>query len=349
MAFAHVFVTHAILQERLTDAIIRQENLDPATVLVIRSRGSYRAGDTAAYPIRNGEEYLAANGRNLLRHRRTNRRRYAHFKAEVLDQVAPDFQVYAPMYTYWYINVLAHHAAAYHVLEDGFGSYQSREELGFYFNFLRVEGWRQQLRAWQARTTMVPGQRLNVGRTIALLDGVGRCYSTLPGCFPWAAPEKRVVVREVFPPQFVGEYTGAYVLGTSCLVESGYIALPVYLTLLRTVLTKIVARGITVLYVKLHPVQARHPENAPQYRAVLAEFRDQIELRELPQTTSIESLAAGNRITFITGISTLAFHVAATGSEVLHYHADILRLAPGATDYLAKTGVEIYYRIARPL
>lgn len=349
MPYTHVFVTHAILQEYLTEGIIRQENIDPVNVLVLRVRGSYRPGETAVYTILNGADYSNANGRNLLKHRRTNRQRYLRFKAEVLDQLDPDFQIYSPMYTYWYLHVLASRAGAYHVLEDGFGSYQSREELKQYFDLLTPRTLKERLADLQRRALLLPGQRETPGRTIKMLDGVGKCYGTLEGVFPWKSPTERVVVKNVFPASHEGEFSGAWILATSCLVETGYVGLPVYLNILREVLQRVVGRGIGVLYLKLHPAQANHPEHAPIYRDVFSEFSDRIDLRELPQSHSIERIAAGNRINFITGISTLGFHVASTGAEVYRYHEVIERLAPGSTGYLAKTGVEIFHRITHPL
>jgi len=349
MPYTHVFVTHAILQEYLTEGIIRQENIDLEKVLVLRVRGSYRPGERAAYTVLNGGDYSNANGRNLLKHRRTNKQRYLSFKADVLDQLAPGFQIYSPMYTYWYLHVLASRSAAYHVLEDGFGSYQSKEELNQYFDLLTPRTWKQRLANWQMRALLLPGQRETPGRTIKMLDGVGKCYGTLDGCFPWKAEQDRVVVKNVFPPSHEGAFEGAWLLATSCLVETGYVSLPVYLEILREVLRQVVKRGIRELYLKLHPAQARHPEYAAVYRETIAEFSDQIDLHELHQEHSIERIAAGNRIHFITGISTLGFHVASTGAEVYRYHEVIERLAPGSTDYLAKTGVAIFHRITRPL
>jgi hypothetical protein len=349
MQYTHVFVTHAILQEYLTEGIIRQENIDPASVLVLRVRGSYKAGEKAAYTILNGGDYSNANGRNLLKHRRTNKQRYLRFKAEVLDQLAPDFQIYSPMYTYWYLNVLASRAGTYHVLEDGFGSYQSLEELSRYFDRLTPKTWKQRLANLQMRALMLPGQRETPGRTIKMLDGVGKCYGTLDGCFPWKAEEDRVVVKHTFPPSHENAFEDAWLMATSCLVEAGLVSLPDYLEILRETFNHVVDRGIKVLYLKLHPTQAGHPKHVLAYREVFAEYADRLDLRELSQDYSIERIAAGNRIKFITGISTLGFHVAATGAEVYRYQEVIDRIVPGFSDYLPKKGVEFFHRITRSL
>lgn len=349
MRFTHVFATHSLLQVYLVEAIIRQENIDPETVLVLRVRDSYRPEETAAYTILDGGKYSNQNGRNLLKHRRINQQRYARFKAEILNQLVPGFQMYSPMFTYWYLHVLASRAGAYHVLEDGFSSYQSWEELGQYFDLLTPRNWREHLSSLQRRILMVPGQNESPGRTIKMLDGVGKCYGTLEGCFPWKAPAGRVLVENVFPPQHVGEYTGAWLMGTSCLVEAGRTNLPVYLEILRTALTKIADRGVKTLFLKLHPTQASHPANAAAYRAVFAEFAGRLEVRELPQHYSLECMAAGNKLTFVTGMSTLGFHVASTGCVVYNYLDVIEAKAPGFMKSLTKTGLEIFQRITRPL
>jgi hypothetical protein len=253
------------------------------------------------------------------------------------------------MYTYWYLNVLASRASAYHVLEDGFGSYQSREELRYYFDRMRARTFRQRIAEVQRRILLVPGQRETPGRTIAMLDGVGKCYGTLDGCFPWKAEQDRVVVKNVFPPSHQGDYTDAWVMATSCLVEAGYFGVPVYQEILREVLRWVVGRGIEVLYFKLHPTQAIHPVNAGIYRKTFAEFSDKLDLRELPQDISIERIAAGNQLNFLTGISTLGFHVASTGGKVYRYFEVIDRIAPGAMDGLPKTGVGVFRQITHPL
>lgn len=349
MRFTHVFATHSLLQVYLVEAIIRQENIDPERVLVLRVRDSYRPEETADYTILDGGKYSNQNGRNLLKHRRINQRRYLSFKADVLDRLAPGFQMYSPMFTYWYLHVLASRAGAYHVLEDGLGSYQSLEELSQYFDLLTPQNWRQHLSSLQRRMLMVPGQNESPGRSIKLLDGVGKCYGTLEGCFPWKAPEERVLVENVFPAKYVGEFSGAWLMGTSCLVEAGRTSLSVYLEILRTVLAKIADRGVKTLVLKLHPTQASHPVNAAAYRAVFAEFADRLEVRELPQHYSLECLAAGNELTFVTGISTLGFHVASTGCVVYNYLDVIESQVPGFAESVTKTGLEIFQRITRPL
>lgn len=349
MRFTHVFATHSMLQVYLVEAIIRQENIDPERVLALRVRDSYRPAETAAYTILDGGNYGNRNGRNLLKHRRLNQQRYARFKVEILDQLAPGFQMYSPMFTYWYLHVLASRAGAYHVLEDGLGSYQSWEELGRNFDRLTPRNWREYLASLQRRILMVPGQNESPGRTIKMLDGVGKCYGTLEGCFPWKAPAGRVLVENVFPPQYVDEYNGAWLMGTSCLVEGGVTNLPVYLEILRTVLAKIAGRGVKTLLLKLHPVQFNHPVNAVAYRAVFAEFTDRLEVRELPQHYSLECLAAGNELTFVTGISTLGFHVASTGCVVYNYLDVIESNVPGFTESVTKAGLEVFQRITRPL
>ena len=349
MQYTHVFATHASLQENLVDAIIRRESIDPGRVLVLRVRKSFREGGKHPYTVLNGDRYANNSGWNVPAHRRGNRRKYEVFKQEVLNRLAPDFQMYSPMYTYWYLNVLAAQAAAYHVLEDGLGSFQSREELQRHFDKLKVRSWKKAIAVGKMRAAMLPGQGLSPSRGDALLNGVGRAYGTAAECFPWIDEERRVVLKNVFPPAYVGEYDGATVLGLSCLVEAELMSLTAYEKLLRRVIGKIAARGTRELYVKLHPQQAVRPENAARYRAVLTQTHPELVVRELPQGTGVEALAAGNRIVFITGLSTLAFHVAATGAEVLIYLDDIVELAPEVAKGITRKGEEILRRITKPL
>lgn len=349
MQYSHVFATHASLQENLVNAIIRHESIDPERVLVLRVRKSFREGGKHPYAVLNGDRYANNSGWNVPVHRRKNRRKYKLFREEVLERLAPDFQMYSPMYTYWYLNVLAAKAAAYHVLEDGLGSFQSREELQRHFAKLKVRSWEKAIAVGKMRAAMLPGQGLSPGRGNALLDGVGRAYGTAAECFPWIDDGRRVVLKDVFPPAYVGEYEGATVLGLSCLVEAKLMPLATYEELLRKVIGKIAARGTRELFVKLHPQQAVHPENAARYRAVLTRTHPELVVRELPQVTGIESLAAGNRIVFITGLSTLAFHVAATGAEVRIYLDDIYAAAPEIAGGITRTGEEILRRITKPL
>jgi len=349
MPYTHVFATHAPLQEHLVDAIIRREDISPDRVLVLRVRKSFREGGKQPYTVVNGDRYANDNGWNMLKHRRENHRKHLLFREEIMSKLAPGFQMYSPMYTYWYLNVLGAKAGAYHVLEDGLGSFQSREELQQHFDKLKVRSLRKAITVAKMQVTMLPGQRLSPGLGNDLLDGVGYAYGTAEECFPWIDDKRRVVLKNVFPPAYVGEYEGTTILALSCLVEAKLMPLTAYEELLRKVIGKITARGTRELYFKLHPQQAVHPDNAIRYRTVLTQTNPELIIRELPQGTGIESLAAGNDITFITGLSTLAYHVAATGAEVFIYFDDIIDLAPKVGEGITRKGEEILRQITKPL
>jgi len=349
MPYTHVFSSHSMLQEQLTDAIIREEGLAPENVLVIRARGSFRPEERAAYRILDGGRFATSGGYNIVKHRRRNRAVYELFQREVLNGLAEGFQLYSAMYTYWYLWALKRRSGAYHIMEDGFGSYQTLAEQQTFFRTMSTTTLGQRLAVLRRRAAQLPEQRPGKTDFNALLAGAASFCVTSAQCFPWALPERKRVVTQPFLPRWIGEYEGAVVLGTSCFVESKVFPLAEYLPLLRGVLQKIVGRGIGELFVKFHPAQAANTSNAAAYRAVLAEFADRIRITELPQGTSIESLAAGNRITFITGVSTLAFHVEATGATVLSYLEDVEKIGPHATGYLAKGGMEIFRRITQPL
>ena len=349
MKYTHVFSTHSMLQEQISDAIIREAGIDPGEVLVIRVRGSFRPEERAAYRILDGGRYGSGGGYNVIKHRRRNRAAYQLFEREVLNELADDFQMYSAMYTYWYLVDLKQRSAAYHVLEDGFGSYQTLAEQQSFFAQMSATTFGQRLATLRRRAAQLPVQRVKETDFMGLLRGVTYFYTTSAACFPWVEPERKRVVRRPFVPRYVGVYEGATVLGTSCFVESGFFPLTDYLPMLRGVLQKITNRGITELYVKLHPAQAAHPKNAAAYRAVFTEFGERLRITELPQGTSIESLASGNRITFITGVSTLAFHVEATGAKVLTYLEEVEKIGPHATSYLAKGGMAIFRKITEPL
>ncbi len=346
MPYSHVFATHALLQEHLVDAIIRDAQILPENVLVIRMRQSFRAGEARPYRVIDGDQFNTTNGRNLPGHRLANRRRCRAFEQQVLAALTPGFMVYSPMYTFWYLNVLAAKASAYHVLEDGFASYLPREEILKYINLTRPFTGR---RKWQRQLVTEPLQRTLAPAGQALLEEAGRFYVTSRLGFPWLPDRRRVVVSGTFPPYAPGEYAAAVVWGPGCLVEAGYVTVPVYQSLIRGVMDKLLAAGVTRLYFKWHPTQVAHPANLQAYRAVLTEYQDRLQLVELAQSVSIESLAAGNEITLITGFSTLSFHVAAAGGEVRTYLADILRVAPAVGQRLGAAGRAIFDRISKPL
>lgn len=348
MPITHVFATHAILQERLAAAIVEQEGVPAENVLILKVRGSYRPDEKAEFPMVDGGRYMHVDGWNLPKNRARNKSIYETFDRDVLQRLAPGFQVYSAMYTYWFVRLLAERASAYHILEDGFGSYQSLDEFGKIFTQMQAFSWKRILNRVRASLSMDGRQRLPFKDPYELLEQTGNYYVTSPHCFPFVEPERRVVLNDVFPARYVGEYTGITLLATSSLPENDFIDLDVYMGILRTVLQKIKDQGITRLYVKLHPVQARHPANGPLYRELFASSSE-LEIIELGQDISLEALAAGNEITFITGISTLAFHLAALGATVYNYHGDILAVAPGSTDYLAAGGMEIFNKITRPL
>ena len=348
MQITHVFSTHATLQERLTEAIIQDEGIDPAAVLVIQVRGSYRPDALPGLTVVDGGRYSVSGGYNVIKHRNRNRAAYELFDAEVLQRLAPDFKVYSAMYTYWFLRLLKERSSAYHILEDGFGSYQTKAEQREFFQSRTRRTLQSRLVVARRWVCQLPAQRRGGTDFEALLDDAAGFYATSAACFPFADGRRRVVSNP-FPPKFVGEFNGATVLGTSCFVESGYMSLSEYEQLLATVLEKIAGRGITAIYHKWHPAQVTIPENYERYQLVIASFASRIKVTELAQGTSIESLAAGNDITFITGASTLAFHVEATGATVLTYLSDIEAFGPQTTSYLAKSGLEIFRRITQPL
>lgn len=348
MPITHVFATHAILQERLAAAIVKRDGVPAENVLILKVRGSYRPAKNEAFLTLDGGRYLHVDGWNLPANRRSNGVVYDAFDQEVLQQLAPDFQVYSAMYTYWFVRLLGDRAAAYHILEDGFGSYQTLEEFGAIFTKMTASNWKKRIGKLRTRLALDSRQYLPVTDPYTLLENAGKYFVTSPHCFPFIEDDRRVVLDHVFTPDYVGKYPGITLLATSSLVENDQVELETYLGVLRTVLQKIEALGVTRLHVKLHPVQARHPEYGPLYREVFATYPG-LEVTEIGQEISLEALAAGNEITFVTGVSTLAFHISALGATVYNYHADIESVAPGSTDYLADGGIEIFHRITRPL
>lgn len=348
MPYTHVFATHAILQERLAAAIVVQLGVAAENVLIIKVRNSYRPEDEPAFTTLDGGRFMRVDGWNLPKNRARNRKVFNDFEHTVLRNLAPDFQVYSAMYTYWFVRLLGQRATAYHILEDGFGSYQSLEEFGEIFDRMSAFRWRRELGKLRTRLAADPRQMVPFPNPYEHLREADKYFVTSPHCFPFVEEERRVVLDGVFPPRYVGEYVGATVLATSSLVENGFVDLETYLEVLRGVIRKMAGRGFTRFYFKLHPVQARHPEYGPVYRKLFS-TAEGCEVMEIGQGISLESLAAGNDITFITGVSTLAFHLAALGAEVYTYHADIEAAAPGSTAYLATGGMTIFQDITQPL
>lgn len=346
MPYTHVFATHAMLQEYLVEAIIREAKIPEDQVLVIRMRKSFRQQEDKPYRVIDGDQFNTTNGRNIVGHRLANRQRYQDFKKEVLQQLEPSFQMYSPMYTFWYLNVLADRATEYHVLEDGFASYLPLPEILKYINLTQPFTGRKKL---QRQLVMEPLQRKMAPLGKDLLDQADKFYVTSRLGFPWLEAKRQVVLPSVFPSFAPGEYVDAVVWGPGCLVEAGYLSLSAYLGLIRTVMQKLVNRGVTTLHYKFHPTQVAHPKHYQAYQEVVASFSDQLALVPLDQSVSVECLAEGNKITLITGFSTLSFHVAAAGGTVITYLEDIKPLAPGVGERLGVAGRAIFDRISQPL
>ncbi len=346
--FTHVFATHSLLQERLATAIVAAAKIAPEEVLLLKVRGSYRFDQTSTFASVDGDRYLHRDGWKLWRHRKHNQAAFAAFEKEVLQQLAPEFEVYSAMYDYWFVRLLGGKAATYHILEDGFGSYRSREEFGVIFARMQATDWRRRIKACRKNLVLAPGQVVPQKDPYDLLRDAGKYYVTSPQCFPFVTPERRVILEHVFPPSHSGIYDGAYLLATSSMVESKLVPMSAYLEMLREVLQKLSLRGVNKLYVKLHPVQAQHPEHAMLYRACFVDAAG-LEVIELGQEISVESLAAGNKITLVTGISTLGFHAAALGAEVLTYYADLAAINPGLAPHLGKSGLALFRQISQPL
>lgn len=341
----HVFVTHAVLQERIVDAIIRDKGLLPAEVIVLKVRGSWRQKAPGPYLTLNGEKYMSSSGWNFFKHRARNGEIYAHFKRDVLDRLSPDYEVYSPMYTYWYLRLLKERAKHYSFLEDGFGSYKSLAEYDRLFQKARKSSFSKKMSNIRQWLSTLGEQRIRQSLERELLFGANELFISLPGAFSWADQQRVTLLKNVFPPKYVGEYEGCVILGTSTLVEQLKVPLEDYLRMLGQVLNKVIGRGITVLYVKLHPVQSAHRNNAKAYRAFFESFSEQLEIRELPANTEIEGLAAGNNITFITGISTLGFHVAATGATVYSYLDLMVEMFPIVQEGMPEEGDREFRRV----
>jgi len=346
MPITHVFATHAMLQEYLVEAIIRDVQIPFDQVLVIRMRKSFRPGEDRPYRVVNGDEFNTTNGRNVLKHRVANRRRFKLFKQEVLAWLAPDFQVFSPMYTYWYLNVLAQKSSAYHILEDGFASYLPREEILKYINLTQPPTG---IRKLQKKLVTVPEQRTLAPLGEALLEQAGKFYVTSGLGFSWLTTDRQVIVPSIFPAYAPGEFEDAVIWAPGCLVEAGYLTLADYLSLIRSVFAKAIGRGINTIHYKFHPTQAAAAQNLAAYQQVLEEFEDRLKLLPIAQNVSIECLAAGNKISLITGFSTLSFHVAVVGGEVLTYLDEIAKITPAVNDRLRAAGRAIFVSISKPL
>ena len=348
MPYRYLFATHAKLQEYLAEAYVRERGIDPTEVLLIRNRGTYTTAAASACASVDGDRYLPTSGQNFAAHRRANRRREAAFRREVLDRCAPGFRVYSAMYTYWYLRQLRRKSGSHHVMEDGLGSFQSLAEFDHFFRQAARPGptWtRSQLRR---RLCLTAAQRAGDIGGRELFATTGEFLTTSPLCFPWVRPEQRVVLERVFPPQYVGQYRGATILGTSCLVEDGMFTPEAYLRTLGSIVRKIADLGLPALYFKLHPRQARGP-HADAYRSAIRAGLPGVAVTELEQTVSIERLAAGNPITLITGLSTLAFHVRGADRRIVSYLDDLAAEQPRVLTERAQRGLAVFRSISTPL
>lgn len=348
MPYRYVFATHAKLQEYLADAYIRQRNIPVGEVLLIRNRGTFDMSTDSVCDSIDGDRFLPTNGRNVASHRLENRRREAAFRREVLDRCAADFQVYSAMYTYWYLRLLRRYSAGHHVMEDGLGSFQSLEEFDHFFRMAERKDGPWTVARLRRTLSHTRSQRITDIGGRELFATAASFLTTSPLCFPWVSPDRRVVLGNVFPPEFEGAYAGATILGTSCLVEDNMVSLPAYLEMLGGVMDKIGRRGLPRLYYKLHPRQARG-RHAEAYRQVIADRLPGLPVTELAQTISIERLAAGNPITLITGLSTLAFHVHGPDRHIVSYLEEVAAAAPRVLTERAAKGLALFRSISTPL
>lgn len=342
--YTHVFVTHAPLQEHLADGIIRDLRLDEGRVLVIRVRGSFVAEEKRPYTVVNGDRFQRSTGLNPFKHRRRNAHILASYRREVTDRLADEYVVYAPMYTYWYLRALAENSDRYFFLEDGFGSLRTVGEMAAALPVSAPGG----LRNWLRQRGTLRDQRPAVRTRDALFAGAAGGYVSSPLSFPWLPEERRFVVRNLFTPDYVGQYPGAVILALSRPVESGNISLADYLDLLSYVLGRLRARGLERAYYKLHPLQEAGPHRA-DYHRVLGGGGTDLTLIALPDHTDVERLAAGNRMTLVTGYSTLALSVHQTGNEVLTYLPEMLRRSAGIRSFLSPSIVRTLGEIANEL
>lgn len=347
--FTHVFVTHANLQLHLTAAIVRDLGLDPDRVLLIQVRGSYGRGERLPFETLNGDRYQRSTGVNPVKHRRRNAAILARFQDEVMSRLAEGYTVLAPMYTYWYLRALAAGAGKYYFLEDGFGSFRTLAELDATLPVERQPALKEGLRNGLRELGLVAAQRIPVTPRQELFRGSAGGFITSPLSFPWLPPGKRHLVSSVFSPGHIGEFDGAVMLCLSCHVEVGNFSLPDYLALQQYVLGRLADRGVQKVYLKYHPLQLNKPNNLRAYRTFFQSPDWGVMVEELSSDHSMERIAASNRITLVTGFSTLTLSVSQTGNQVWTFLPEILRRSEKVRTALPESVVRVVGELAEEL
>lgn len=321
----HLFFVQSAIQLWLSMAILRDANIPVDQALIVAHRGMVKMADQVAVKVMDGDVFFGQYSSWVLPSLFKNTKRRARYQREVLDLLSDDCILYAPNFDIWYQFETAKQLKTVNVLEDGFASYNNTKSLIDDFTHIRIPWYKR--RWYDFKFSLAHGGRYWRRReeNVAYLLNAPKYFITSSYAFPEVDNDRKVVLADVFPADRTGEFTGAIVLATSSMVESGYLSLPVYLSVLKKVLDACKKKPVKKLFVKLHPVQENKGTAATEYRSWIKQQANPVEVAFLGIEDSLERISSGSPITLLTGKSSLAVYVKNNGGKVYSYYKELAR------------------------
>ncbi len=303
----HVFLVHSGITEFVAQAVGRQQRISREDSFFLCSRGHVPADAAARWtPIdyRHNPESFPSRA-NPLRSRALRRR----FDRAVAEWAGGErFVFYTPQTSQRFMQLLMSHplCAGFSFIEEGLGSYKTREEVD------RAEPPRQ-LSRWDQ---VCFGARLRDGHFFA--DGHRQAFGIRDEVFPGFAG--RVILDGVFDRVAAGLPEDVEcVLVLSGLPAYGLLDLGDETRALERALDDCQARGIRRIHYRFHPAFTGSPLVAP-YRALFARHAERFTFAELPSRVVLEAMRPSDGgLVVLTNVSSIAIYAARNGCSVLSY------------------------------
>lgn len=298
----HVFFIHSHITWLVSLGVIRKRELDCQGVLFVCSRG-YEPPDTEFERIKFPDRgWLLTWRPGKWIH---DRRELAHFVDSVAQNT--DFQWYLPHTGFLFFRAFVRHphCRGFHLIEEGIGSYYTRDALNTSIQRAPVSmpGWK----GWLQRqlSSIRPPELADTRYLFA--------YGCTDEAFPGYARRIKVDLVEKIQP---GDEDIETVLVLDNLMEVGLVDENTFFRCLDELIAKLAKEGRRTVYYKPHPGQYVDPRYMPRLRKVLQGNTYGVDFRELPASYCLELLASTGRPDFYIFISSVGYYAAVSGCLV---------------------------------
>ena len=312
----HVFLVHSHITYAVAAKVVEHERIDKRSVVLLASRGFLPPEDRLRLvPIDYSfDPESFPRQANLLDSRR-RLRAMDHF---LRDLVAGDrFHFYTPQTGQRFIQIIksSPRCAGFSYLEEGLGTYLTREELE------KID--RTKRATWLDRISYAG----RIGDASFYDEGQDHAYCVHSAAFP--GMQGRVVLHDVFsPPRDLDLSAIRTVIVCDGMAWHGQVRSASLLHALDRVLDELRDEGVTSVHFKLHPAQVgTDEENA--IHALFRRHAESVAAKALPNEVSLEQLAfAAPHVRYLIGLSSAGLYAALMGRTVRSYARYVCEVEP---------------------